>query len=112
MIVPEVARRLALGQRLRHRLAVVLCQFRLVVEGLQMAGATRHAKMNHATDSRWMMDWRGRVGNCGLHQRCQSDGTDSRATKERTTRSWHSADGFRNIEDFMRFPDGIDDPGQ
>ena len=48
LLILQLGNRLALGERLRHRLAVELGQARLVIKRLQMGRPTGHAEKNHA----------------------------------------------------------------
>ena len=55
LLALELRDGLALGEGLRHGLAVQFIELRLVVEGLEVGGSAGHAKEDHALDTLLMM---------------------------------------------------------
>ncbi len=62
---------LALGEGLRHGLAVELVELRLVVEGLEVGGSARHAEENDALDALLVMGEAGEAGVGSVDARAQ-----------------------------------------
>ena len=53
----ELGKLLSLGEGLGHGLAIELGQFRLVIEGLEVGRAARHAEVNDPLGLGWEMEF-------------------------------------------------------